>query len=161
MVATQAYRLLHSAKRIPGTNDDDGKIDVAKLKAWIADVRALCETYAREEIGDNVIGELLSKTKSGADGIWPSELVREALEEVGTSGMAEGMTIGLYNQRGAHFRGPGGAQERELAAKYRDWSGQVAFDAPFTSQLLERIAKGYDFDAEWHDTDANVRKRIT
>ena len=159
-VATQAYRLLHNARRIPGTNDDDGKIDVTTLKAWIADVRALCKSNAREEIGDNVIGELLSKAKAGTDGIWPSEPVREALEEVGTDRMAEGMTVGLYNQRGAHFRGPGGDQERDLAAKYRGWSRQLAFDSPFTSQLLERIAKGYDFDAEWHDTDANVRKRI-
>jgi hypothetical protein len=104
-VATQAYRLLHSAKRIPGTNDDDAKIDVAKLKAWIADVRALCKAHAREEIGDSIIGELLSKAKAGADGIWPSEPVRDALEEVGTDRMAEGLTVGLYNQRGVHWRG--------------------------------------------------------
>ena len=70
------------------------------------------------------------------------------------------MAVGLCNQRGAHFRGQGGAQERELAARYRGWSKQVAFSAPFISRLLERIAKSYDYDAEWHDTDANVRRRL-
>jgi hypothetical protein len=29
-----------------------------------------------------------------------------------------------------------------------------------TSRLLERIARSYDHDAEWHDTDANLRKRL-
>jgi len=111
------------------------------------EVRALCKTYAREDIGDSVIGELLSKAPPGADGVWPCEPVREALEEVGTKIMAEGMAVGLYNQRGVHSRGEGGAQERELAAKYRDWSRRVAIDAPFTSRLLERIAQRYDRDA--------------
>jgi hypothetical protein len=158
-IATQAYRLLHNAKRLPGTNDD-GTIDVSKLKAWIDEGRALCKTHAREEVGDNVIGELLSKAPPGSDGIWPCEPVREVLEEVGNSRMAEGMAVGLYNQRGAQWRGEGGAVERELSAKYRGWSKQLAFEVPFMSRLLERIARSYDHEAEWHDTDASLRKRL-
>lgn len=158
-IATQAYRLLHNAKRIPGTKED-GTIDVPKLRAWIDEVRAMCKTCAREEAGDSVIGELLSKAPAGSDGIWPCEPLREVLEEVGTKRMAEGMSVGLCNQRGAHWRGEGGAQERELAAKYRGWSHQVAFESPFTSRLLERIARSYDYHAEWNDTDANLRKRL-
>ena len=38
---------------------------------------------------------------------------------------------------------------------------QTADEWPFTSQLLERIAQSYDSDAEWHDTDANLRKRLS
>ena len=75
--------------------------------------------------------------------------------------MAEGMAIGLYNQRGAQWRGEGPSQERDLATKFRNWSQQVAFDAPFTSRLLEQIARTYDHDAEWHDTDASLRKRLS
>jgi hypothetical protein len=40
-----------------------------------------------------------------------------------------------------HWRGPGGDQERELAAKYRDWSKTISINSPFTSRLLEEIAK--------------------
>lgn len=158
-IATQAYRLLHIAKRIPGTQDD-GTFDVKALKAWITNVRALCKTYARVDVGDSAIGELLSKSPAGADGIWPCEPVRQVLEEVGTKKIAEGMAIGLYNQRGAHFRDVGGKKERELSAKYRGWSKQIAFESPFTSRLLERLAQSYDRDAEWHDTEANLRKRL-
>ena len=159
-LATLAYRLLRKAKRIPGTGID-GKIDVPKLKAWLKEVRALCKTYGRELAGDNSIGELLSKSGRDEDGIWPAVAVREALEEFGNQKIAEGMAVGLYNQRGVHWRGVGGKQERELAAMYRGWSLQTADEWPFTSRLLERIAQSYDSDAEWHDTDANLRKRLS
>jgi addiction module HigA family antidote len=158
-IASQTYRLLHKAKRIPGTRQD-GTIDISELKAWITEVKALSKKYAREEIGDSAIGELLSKSRPGVDGVWPCESVRQALEETGTEKMSVGMTIGLLNQRGAHFRGVGGDDERELAAKYRGWSHQVSLDSPFTSRLLEQIARNYDRDAERHDTDANLRKRL-
>ena len=91
----------------------------------------------------------------------PAVAVREALEEFGNPRIAEGMAVGLYNQRGAHWRDVGGKQERELAAMYRGWSKQTAVEWPFTSRLLERIAQRYDSDAEWHDYDANLRKRLS
>ena len=111
-------------------------------------------------MGDSVIGELLSKSGPGKDGIWPAEGLRDALEDVRTQKIADGMAIGLYNQRGAHWRDVGGKQERELAAKYISWSRQVAVEHPFTSRLLERISQSYGRDAEWQDTDANLRKRL-
>ncbi len=158
-IATQAYRLLENAKRIPGTQDD-GTINVKVLKDWIVEVLTLCKKFGRLVIGQHAIGHLLAKSKPGADGIWPSEPIREVLEDVGTKEIAVGMSIGLYNLRGAHWRGPNGEQERELASKYRGWSKTLALNSPFTSRLLDEIAKTYDRDAEWHDTDANIRKRL-
>jgi hypothetical protein len=138
-VATQAYSLLHKAKRIPGTGHD-GKIDVAKLKMWLKEVRVLCKTYGRELAGDNSIGELLSKSSPDEDSIWPAVAVRDALEEFGNQQIAEGMAVGLYNQRGAHWRDVGGKQERELAATYRRWSKQAAVDLPRGSSSRLRSA---------------------
>jgi addiction module HigA family antidote len=158
-VAGQAYSLLHQAKRVPGTGDN-GKIEVAKLKEWIRDARALCKSYGRELAGDNSIGELLSKSGRDEDGIWPAIAVRDALEELGNQTIADGMAVGLYNQRGPHWRDVGGKQERELAEMYRGWSQQTAVEWPFTSRLLDRIARTYDGEAVWHDTDANLRRRL-
>lgn len=158
-VATQAYQILHKSKRIPGT-DESGKIDNAKLKAWIVEVRRLLAGYGRQDVGDSAIGELLSKSKQDTDGIWPVIAIREVLEEIGNQKVASAMAVGLYNQRGAHWRDVDGRQERELAAKYRDWSKRTAVEWPFTSQLFEQIARSYDRDAQWHDTDANLRKRL-
>jgi addiction module HigA family antidote len=158
-IAGQTYRLLHKARRIPGTRDD-GTVDVAKLKSWIGEVMAMCRNYAREEVGGHVIGQFLAKSPNGSDGIWPSEGVRQALEEVGTKDIADGMVMGAFNSRGAVWRGERGNQEREEAAKYRKWAAALGIDYPFVSNLLEQIAKGYDWDAKWHDDAADVRRRI-
>ena len=133
---------------------------MAKLKVWITEVRGLCRSCGREDVGDGAIGELLSKSGLGPDGIWPIPAIRDVLEEVGNQTIANAMAVGLYNQRGVHSRDVGGRQERELAAKYRGWSSQIAVEWPFTSNLLERIAKGYNQEAQWHDTDATLRKRL-
>ena len=112
-------------------------------------------------LATTAIGELLSKSGRDETAIWPVVAVRDALEEFGNQAIAEGMAVGLYNQRGAHLRDVGGKQERELAEMYRGWSKQTAVEWPFTSRLLERIAQNYDRDAKWHDTNANLRKRLS
>ena len=83
------------------------------------------------------------------------------MEEVGSQRMAEGFVIGVCNARGAHYRGEGGGQERDLAAKYRTWAQRAAFEYPFVGRVLEDIAASYDREAEWHDSEANVRKRLS
>ena len=158
-IGTQAYRMLHDMRRLPGTQDD-GKIDKAVLKDWISQVRALCASNAREEVGDSTIGELLAKSPEGKDGIWPCEEVRDVLEDVGTTNIARGMSIGRRNARGVQWRDVGGKQERELATKYRGWSRKLSFDWPFTARLLEDLAKNYDHEAKWYDVDETVNKRL-
>jgi addiction module HigA family antidote len=154
-----SYALLENAKYIPGTRED-GTIDVGELMKWIAEVRELAERYSRKEVCDSSIGKLLSSCSAGADGIWPREEVRHVLEEIASNEIASGMSIGLYNSRGAGWRGEGGAAERVLASKYRNSSRQIAFEYPFVANMLEGIARSYDHDAERWDTDRKIRRRI-
>jgi len=158
-LATAAHRLLRNIKLIPGTNTG-GKIDAQALSAWVKEARALCVKYGRAEIGDQMIGQLLSAAAVGTDGAWPCEEVRKVLEENGTPDIANGVQVGVYNSRGAHFRGEGGGQERALAQTYRSWSRALAFQYPYVSNLLEGIAQRYDRDAEMEDSDAAVRRRL-
>ena len=95
-----------------------------------------------------------------SDGIWPHEAVRDALEASGSDRMMRGMVIGLHNNRGAVWRGPGGTQERVLAEKYRGFAQRLQASHPVTARLLEYIGESYDGQAEWHDTDEAVRKRL-
>jgi addiction module HigA family antidote len=160
-IGTAAYRLLENVKRIPGT-DDSGRVDEEALKAWVKEAQSLCVRYGRAEIGDQKIGQLLSAPIVGADGIWPCEEVRKVLEECGTSHMAKGVQIGVYNARGVHSRGldEGGEQERKLAEKYRNWSRKLAFEYPYVANLVERIATVYDREAEMEDSEAEVQRRL-
>jgi hypothetical protein len=47
----------------------------------------------------SVIGEFLAKCRSGEDGIWPCVPVRQALEEVGTRDIIDGMVTGETQPR--------------------------------------------------------------
>jgi addiction module HigA family antidote len=158
-VASAAYRLLGRIGRIPGTGKD-GTVNTEALLAWVTEVRRLCEEYGRAEIGDQMIGQLLSKAPAEEDGLWPCLPVCEVMERIGSQHIARGFGVGVYNSRGVHARGEGGTQERELAAKYRGWAQKLAFEYPYVSAALENIAAGYDREAEWHDSDARVRKRL-
>ena len=158
-VAHACYVLLTNASRIPGTQAD-GSIDLGKLKAWLEQVRSLARDYGRADIGDEMIGQLLSHCSPGDDGVWPCEPVREAIDDLGSQEIATGMLVGIRNARGATWRGEGGAQERELAEQYRSWSREVAFEHPFTANMLEQIAADYDHDAKWWDNQDSVRQRL-
>lgn len=158
-IGSNVYRVLDKLKRTPGTQGD-GTVDSTALLAWLVEVRERFRLVGRTNVGDSQIGQLLGRTGPGADGIWPNEAVRDALEACGSDRMMQGMEIGLQNSRGVTWRGPGGSQERNLASKYRAFSRQLQVDYPVTSRMLEQIAQSYDGQAEWHDTDEAVRKRL-
>ena len=160
-VGRAAYRLLKNVRRIPGA-DTEGRGDGRVLIQWVAEVRRLCREHGRAEIGDIRIGEFLSRAPSEKDGPWPCRSVCEVLETIASQDVAAGFEMGVYNARGAHSRSldEGGKQERDLSARYRAWAEQLAFDYPHVAGILERIAKGYDRDAEREDSEVLVMKRL-
>ena len=158
-IAVATHQLLDRVKRIPGTASD-GTINTEALLQWLNEARSLCTQYGRAEIGDECIGQLLSRAKAGDDGIQPCLAISEAMEAIASPDIAQGYAIGIYNARGAHWRGEGGEQERALSAMYRDWSRRRAIEYPYVGSVLERIARSYDRDAEWHDSAAQVKKRL-
>ena len=153
--ATAAYRFLGRIQRIPGT-EANSRITTEKLMRWVTDARRLCAKYSRVEMGDYHIGHILSKAPTEESGLWPCRSVCEVMEANSSEHLARGFHIGVANARGAVWRGEGGTQERELAAKYRAWAQQLDFDFPYVSSVLERIAASYDYDAKWQDSRDDV-----
>ncbi len=160
-MAAVAYRLLRKISRIPGT-EENGRIDTEALSAWIAETRRLCAEYGRAEVGDEMIGELLSRAPVGKDGLWPCLPVCEAMERIASPEIGQGFSIGVYNARGVTSRafGEGGAQERQLATKYRSWAKRHAIDYPYVGSVLESIATSYDREAKQHDDEAKIGQRL-
>lgn len=158
-VASATHRLLDRIRRIPGTGED-GKVNPEALLAWVTEVWRLCAEHGRAEIGDQMVGQLLSRAPAQENGLWPCLPVCEVMERIASQQIATGFGVGVYNSRGMHARGEGGAQERDLAAKYRGWAQRLAFDYPYVGTALESIAASYDREAEWHDSEAKVRKRL-
>ena len=146
---------------IPGRTEQ-GTVDYEALTIWVNEARRLCIDRGRGEIGDDMIGQLLSKAPAGEDGIWPCEPVRELLEQINSQNMGNGFTVGTRNRRGFTSRGvfDGGTQERTLSGEYRRQANDIAAQWPTTAGLLRRIAESYKHDAQWHDRDAEERDRF-
>ena len=160
-LAMAAYRLLENVKRVPGT-DSQGRVDLDVLSRWTADARRLFRQHGRVAIGDERIGRLLSRSPFDADGSWPCRPVCEVLQTAARSDMVRGFENGVYVARGVVSRSldEGGAQERELSRKYRSWVERWASEFPDVASILERIASGYDREAEREDADVLVRDRL-
>lgn len=153
-VATQAYRLLELWSHIPGQRDHS-TIDGQALEAWIKEARALAKAVGRQDIADSKIGQMLSASPNGADGNWPAEPVRDALDLFRSKPMLEGFRIGKANRRGVTTRmpGDGGILERNEAEKYRGWAKAIAFEHPYTARALNELADDYERQAEREDED--------
>ena len=108
---------------------------------WVTKVRQLCHQLARTDIGDQYIGQLLSKAPTAEDGIWPCLPVCEVMERIASLEIGLGFRIGVYNARGVHRRSheEGGSQERELALKYRGQAKRLAFDYPHVSMSFKTL----------------------
>ena len=154
-IATHADQLLRAWRGVPGMRADQ-TIDVAVLQAWVDEARSLCAKAGRAAIGDQQIGQLLSGSPRDADGTWPAIAVREVIENTRSRELERGLLVGVLNGRGATSRGmtDGGAQERDLAARYRRDADAVAFEWHRTAAVLGQIAKHYEDQARRFDDQA-------
>lgn len=157
--AHNAWRILHEGRRVPGTADD-GTIDGDALIIWIDAVRALGRELARSVMTDQSIGTLLSASPVGADGHWPHEEVRRALDHVATEEISTGFIVGKRNARGVVTRGPGGNQERVLAAGFRAGADAMRLPFPFTARALEQLGSDYEYEARQWDGEEQVDRRL-
>lgn len=156
--ASQCYKLLESIELVPGR--ENGIVDAQRLIRWIDQARASLIKLAREDVGDQMIGKMLAKAPPADDGVWPSLPVRDALEQVANEHIGRGLEIAVRNARGAHWRGEGGSQERELAEKYRDWAQAMEYTHPRVAAILREIERSYLREAEWEDNDAKIARRM-
>jgi hypothetical protein len=86
--------------------------------------------------------------------------VRELIELTRSKDLESGIQVGVYNSRGVTTRlhTDGGAQERDLAARYRAWSERTRLEFPRTSALLAGIAESYELDAKRQDDRADIQQ---
>ncbi len=157
-MASQARELSHEWTHVPGA-DERGVIDPITLENWVKRSRKLLADTRRSEIGDSMIGEILSAAVRELDQPWPPEPVREIIELVRSRTLERGFEFGLYNRRGVTVRMPrdGGVGERALAERYRLDADALRFDWLRTAACLDRIAATYEVDANREDLSADQR----
>ena len=158
--AARGHKLLDALVRIPCCEEAEDQ-RAPSLRKWIDEVRESCRELDRLGVADICIGKLLAHAPVGTDGVWPCEPVREVMEDIQSKSMMEGAHTGLYNSRGVAWRGVGGQQERDLAAKYRGWANALQYSHPFVaSELLSGMVKTYEHEAGREDLEADIRRRL-
>jgi len=152
LLAKNAFRVLKSCRIIPGLQED-GSVDLTKLKDWVERARTLAKENKRLSIADKIIGEILAYAPVGSDKVWPHEAVREVIEEIASEDLERGLKIGVTNKRGVVHKSlyEGGIKERELARMYRDYATYILAQWPRTSAVLKKIAESYERHAKDED----------
>ena len=156
-----AYRVLAQVTRLPGA-DAERRVDTNLLVRWVTEVRRLCKEHGRADIGDQKIGELLSRAPFEDDGSWPCRAVCEVLETIASDNVFGGFESSTRNARSGVMRPLDelGAQERELSGRYRTWARRWRFEYPRVARILERVAAGHDGHAEWVDSRLSAMDRL-
>ena len=145
--------LLDSLKRLPG-RDESGELKPENLVKWIRDAQAIFRRSNQLATGDYCIGELLSKSPDGKDGIWPCEPVRDTLEKVYSEKISSGFQIGRSNSHDGTHVGFGGDPERKTERRYREWAEKIKYSHPKTSRILRELADNSSAMADYQDREA-------
>lgn len=153
--ARNGHHLLEGWRSVPGLRAD-GSIDEAVLTAWVDEARGSLAAEDRAKIGDQVIGQVLSRAPEREDDAWPQRPIRNLLERLRSADVEKGFEIAVYNSRGVVGKSPdeGGVQEYALAERYEGLANRVADEWPRTGTLLRRLRDVYRRDGEREDLDA-------
>jgi hypothetical protein len=155
--ALLAGRLLDSWRTPPGL--EEGVVNGERLSAWVDEARRRLAEANRSAIGDQLIGQVLSGSPTGADGAWPAEVVRDLIDRLKSDDLEAGLHMGRFNQRGVVSRGllSGGDLERSIKERYEADASAVAARWPRTAAFLRTFAATYERDAAREDAEAELR----
>jgi len=159
-VAERSHKLLEGMTRQPAYGDGT-EMSYAYLSQWCQQVRSRAAELGRLEVADLCIGKVLSAAPPGADGVWPCEVVRQVMEDIHSEKLMHGASMGAFNSRGAGWRSRGGAQERQLSARYQEWADALQYSHPFVATvLLGDLVKTYERFAKREDDEEAVGDRM-
>lgn len=154
-VVTTARRVLSEWNELPGTDGSNWDAQPDQLRQWVNTVRDMLTASGRAKIGDEKVGAVLATGAGSAQEGWPCLSVRELLEDLGSRDVEQGFYSSAHMARGIYTKSvyEGGAQERELAQRFRDRAEECR-EWRRTSRLLRAIADAYEREARSQDASA-------
>ena len=145
--AEVAFSALHKICRIPGYSVESETIDENKFNHWVDATTFLASNNKYKEAHDIVLGQILSYSPNGTDGIWPAECVRHVFEKSHSDSLENNFIIGKTNQRGV-YTVTAGKEEEKIAAQYKMQADKLQIMYPLTAAILLRISDNYYYQAE-------------
>lgn len=147
-IATNAWRLLHDWKRLPGLQDD-GSFSSNKFEVWLDIVKKQCTESGHLEVAMIKVGEVLLYCLADSQGLWIVQAAASALNERDAEEMRSGFRTEVYNYRGVHWIDPTGKPEREISVQWLERAEALenAGFARFAATLRE-LSRTYEREAE-------------
>ena len=155
-IATNAYTLLHSWKRVPGIQAD-GNFDGEWFSNWLAQVIKSTTESGHNDVAFIQLGEVLINSPADPGGLWIHNSVATALNDRFNDSLRNGYRTGCFNSRGAYVVDTTGKNEKAIAVKYRG-KADVVENEGFQrfAVTLRELAESYEREAERNITDANI-----
>lgn len=142
------FQIFFRFKAVPGI-DWNGVFHEDVFINWLEKVKAWAHENDRYEVAMHTVGCGLSYAPTNEDGLLFEQVLCDAINASDAEEIRSGYSLGLYNQRGAHFVDPEGKPERALAKKYSR-AAEKAEGLGYSryAELLKRISEKYIFEAE-------------
>jgi hypothetical protein len=80
-LARRSWSVLNAFRQLPGLSKD-GTVNEDLMLRWVREARLQLADLDRADIGDEQIGQVLSASPKGSDGLWLAEPVRDLIETV-------------------------------------------------------------------------------
>lgn len=147
-IATNAWRLLHEWRTIPGSQVG-GSFNADCFNDWLEQVKTNSSKSGHLESALTHIGEVLFHAPPDPDGLWIHRAIAEALNDKSAECMRDGFTTGIFNSRGVHGVDPTGQPEKDLAERFYCKAEEVE-NAGFQrlATVLRILAKGYERESK-------------
>jgi hypothetical protein len=159
-LAERAHHLVQSWRVPPGESPNG--INPEAMNEWVDRARAELRDIGRLDIGDQLIGQVMSGSNFDVDRAWPLIPIRDLIERLKSDDFELGLQIGRFNSRGVITRNPlsGGDVERSEAEAYERMATTTAGRWQRTSAMLRRIALEARAHATHEDIDAELRQEL-
>lgn len=145
-IATNAYRLLHQWKFVPGTNDD-GYIDSNKLKIWYKDMKDICKKIDRLEVGLSCFGKVLFHSPKDKSNFWIDKTVAEILNNDDIA--RNGYKTEAFNSVGVVNWDENGTAYNKKRDEYKEKAEKTELAGYYNfATALREIADNFEFHAE-------------
>ncbi|HIQ90428.1 MAG TPA: putative DNA binding domain-containing protein [Candidatus Coprosoma intestinipullorum] len=146
-VATNAYRLLHQWKLVPGTNDD-GYINSVKLKEWYEEMQNICNKKDRLEVGLLYFGKVLFYSPEDKSHFWIDKTVAEILNNNET--IRRGYTNEAFNSIGIIKWDEKGSEYLKYCNEYKKKAEDTEIAGYYNfAMALRDVADNFNRQAEY------------
>ena len=124
---------------------DYENLTLKELKYWVEEAQKGFIEADRIDIGNDAIGKLLSKAPNGKDEVFPSEIVRDILEEFKEDIIGKAFIHGVMYPNGHRSTmrayDAGGEQEYNLANGYRRDAETLKIFSSYNVFFIKKISK--------------------